>query len=170
MARQPGRGQRLSEPVQTPGQPAMPGRSGQRIGVHLRLPRLGLRQRRETAGGAQHGRRLLRRTGDRPVGVDAGGPTRQLQGAVLRHFRSLSPVATGLPRFDDMVLGHLLRPAGGRNRGDGRRPQVGGALQLEVPGGELRRGCLPRWLDAPFGRPGGVQRRGYGQPHGGAGR
>ena len=50
------------EPVQTPGQPAMPSRPGQRIGVHLRLPRLGLRKRRETAGGAQHGRRLLRRT------------------------------------------------------------------------------------------------------------
>ena len=84
---------------------------------------------------------------------------RQLQGPHLRHLRPGGPAAAGLSRANGLVPGYPVRPPGGRQRDCRRRPQVGGALQLEDARRELRWRRLPRPVVAPVAHPRRFQRR-----------
>ena len=153
----PGRGREgpgVPEHVPPPGQPGVPRGPGQRQLVHVHLPRLVLRQRRQAHRRAGHEGDLQRRAGHDPVGARGSGPARHLQGAHLRHLRSRRAAADGLPRRTGPGTGHHVRPARRRHRGPRRGAQVGHERQLEVRRRQLLRRRRPPHRHPRFGAPG----------------
>src|SRR6516165_5575439 len=93
------------------------------------------------------------------MGLGTGGAARQLQGAVLCHLRPQCAVLARISRRGGLVPRCVLRSSRRRHRGDRRHAQMGHAVQLEIPGGKLRRRRLPYLMESSLGDPDRVRRR-----------
>ena len=123
---------------------------------------LGLRGRRQAASGPESSGRLPQRAGPVSVGSDSCGPTRQLQGPDIRHFRPGGPAPAGLPRPHDLVHGRHLRPgarvasrssaaftSGWRPATGSSRPTTSSAIPITLPGRTCRPSCKGSAWDQP---------------------